>query len=67
VERLDGELLDESLELLSRFTHAGIGGRDAPILATMARHRAKRILTHDDAFARVPGVEVVDRLPGVRR
>ena len=58
------EINEESLELtlskLSEFTHLGIGGRDASILATMAMEGITRILTHDQAFKRIPDIDVVD-------
>ena len=65
VEEFDETLLGESLEVLARFTHLGIGGRDASVIATMNRHEVRRLLTHDEAFKRVPGVEVVDPCEGI--
>jgi predicted nucleic acid-binding protein len=38
----------------------GIGGRDASILATMAQNNLVEIMTHDQAFKRVPDIKVID-------
>jgi predicted nucleic acid-binding protein len=45
---------------LCEFTHLGIGGRDASILATMEKQGIASIMTHDQSFRRVPSIEVVD-------
>jgi predicted nucleic acid-binding protein len=57
--------LDRSTLMLTRaklceFTHLGIGGRDASILATMEKEGIVSIMTHDQSFRRVPDIEVVD-------
>ena len=62
VDALDPSLLRDSLRLLARFTDVGIGGRDASLLASMQKHGATRILTHDATFRHVGWVEVVDPL-----
>ena len=60
IEDFDYELLLESIELLSRYSHTGIGGRDATILATMKKQGIKQLLTHDKAFRKVDFIEVID-------
>jgi len=60
VDVLDEELVRSSVSLLARHSHLGIGGRDASILASMARHNVRKILTHDHTFRRIEGIEVSD-------
>jgi predicted nucleic acid-binding protein len=60
---LDSATTDEALRILGRYSSAGIGGRDAVVLATMRLHGVKRILTHDKDFKRVKGIKVVDSIP----
>ena len=50
----------DSIEMLKRHSHQGIGGRDATILALMSRAKAKRILTHDSALKKVGWLEAID-------
>ena len=50
----------DSVEMLKRYSHLGIGGRDATLLATMHRAGVKRIMTHDSALKRVDWLDVVD-------
>lgn len=57
---LDYETALESVEMLKRYSHLGIGGRDATILAVMKRNGINRIMTHDDALKKVDWVEAVD-------
>ncbi|MBI4181871.1 MAG: type II toxin-antitoxin system VapC family toxin [Candidatus Aenigmarchaeota archaeon] len=56
----DYDLLLRSVQELATHAHAGIGGRDATILASMRALGVRRIATHDRAFQRVDGIEVVD-------
>lgn len=58
----DYELLVASIDMLTRYSHFGIGGRDATILATMEKFKIKKLLTHDKAFKKVDFVEVIDPL-----
>ena len=55
--------LDLVFNELSDFTHAGIGGRDATILATMKKLSIQKICTHDKIFKQVPNIEVIDPIP----
>jgi predicted nucleic acid-binding protein len=57
---VDEELVGLSLTKLSEFSHLGIGGRDATILATMSIEGIHTLMTHDQAFKRIPDIEVID-------
>ena len=50
----------DSVEMLKRYSHLGVGGRDATILGMMSRLKMKAIMTHDDALKRVDWLEAVD-------
>jgi len=55
--------LDMVFEKISSFTHTGIGGRDATILATMKKFSVQKICTHDTSFKKINGIEVIDPIP----
>ncbi len=57
---LDQYLTRRSVEYLARYSHTGIGGRDATILASMDEIQAMRLMTHDRAFKRIASIEVID-------
>jgi predicted nucleic acid-binding protein len=57
---IDEEIVELTLTKLSEFTHLGIGGRDATILATMSLEGIHNLMTHDQAFKRVPEIDVMD-------
>lgn len=57
---IDEEIVELTLTKLSEFTHLGIGGRDATILATMSIEGINTLMTHDQAFKRVPDIEIID-------
>lgn len=44
--------VERASELLTDHEHAGIGGRDAAVLAAMERHDVSRLWTHDAALQR---------------
>ena len=44
---LDEQIMDESIKIVKDRRDLGIGGRDAVILATMAREKVLAIATHD--------------------
>ena len=50
----------DSVSYLSRYSHTGIGGRDASILATMKKSNIKKIITHDKDFKKIDFVEIID-------
>lgn len=60
VDPLDEGAVAGALEQLRRHGHLGIGGRDATVLASMARRGSTELWTHDAAFKRVPGIKVKD-------
>jgi len=62
VEDLNYSYVKDSIELLCQYSHAGIGGRDATILAAMKKLGIKRIATHDISFKNVEWVEAIDPL-----
>jgi predicted nucleic acid-binding protein len=57
---LDYKLALDSIEELKRYSHLGIGGRDATILAFMRKFGVKKIMTHDSALKKVDWLEVAD-------
>ncbi len=63
IEDLDYAMMLESIEQLKRYSHLGIGGRDATILAFMKRSSSKKIMTHDSALKKVDWLEVSDPIP----
>lgn len=60
IEDFNYGLLLASVDLLAQYSHTGIGGRDATILATMKKLKIRRLLTHDKAFRKIDFIEVVD-------
>lgn len=50
----------DSVEMLKRHSHLGVGGRDATILAMMGASGVKRIMTHDEALKKIDWLQVVD-------
>ncbi len=50
----------DAVEMLKRYSHLGVGGRDSTILALMSRAGAKRIMTHDESLKKVDWLEAVD-------
>lgn len=56
----DYEQLREAIEQLCEYSHMGIGGRDATLLATMKKMKINRILTHDESFKKIDWLEVID-------
>lgn len=50
----------DAVEMLKRYSHLGIGGRDSTILALMSRAGVKRIMTHDEALKKVDWLETTD-------
>lgn len=60
VDPLDEDAVAGAQEQLRRHSHLGVGGRDATILASMARRGSTELWTHDAALQRVPGLTVKD-------
>jgi predicted nucleic acid-binding protein len=60
VDPLDEDVVAGAMEQLRLHAHLGVGGRDATLLASMARRGSTELWTHDAALKRVPGLKVVD-------
>lgn len=45
---------------LSKYSHLGVGGRDATVLESMRRRGVDRLMTHDEALKRVSGIRAMD-------
>jgi len=60
---LDVNLARLAFEQLTNYAKIGIGGRDSVILATMKVSGTKRILSHDEVFKRIEGLEAIDPIP----
>lgn len=45
------------------YSHLGIGGRDATILAFMREESIERIMTHNAALKKIDWLEVIDPIP----
>jgi predicted nucleic acid-binding protein len=63
VGNLEFEQLDSIFEVLSKFSHTGIGGRDATILSFMEDNNITNLCTHDKAFKKIPDIEIIDPIP----
>jgi len=50
----------DAVEMLRKYSHLGIGGRDATVLALMSRGKVKKIMTHDEALKKVDWLEATD-------
>ena len=63
VGNLEFEQLDQIFTVLSKFSHTGIGGRDATILSFMEEQNITKLCTHDKAFTKIPNIEIIDPIP----
>lgn len=63
IVNLDYNLTQEAIDLLATYSHVGIGGRDATILATMKHLGFSEIMTHDESFRRVDWLSIIDPIP----
>ena len=57
---LNYELSLRALDLLAKYSHLGIGGRDAAILATAEALGLNKIMTHDKASKRIEWLRTID-------
>lgn len=60
VDILDKELVSSAIELLAKYTHMGIGGRDATLIASMKKNNATKLMTHDKCLKRIDWVKAID-------
>ena len=54
------DLTTDSLDILAEEHQTGIGGRDSTIIATMKEKSIDKLVTHDQSFKKVDGIEVKD-------
>ena len=52
--------LDFIFSTLCKYSHTGIGGRDATILSFLENNQIHQICTHDNAFKKIPNLEIID-------
>jgi len=60
IDDFDYDNLLDSINTLAKYTHTGIGGRDASIINTMRKKGIKKLVTHDKAFRKIDIIEVID-------
>ena len=60
IDELDFAASKNSIDILCEYSHKGIGGRDATILASMKRYKIKKLATHDNSFKEIGEIEVFD-------
>lgn len=60
VDELTLDLAREAADELSKYSHLGVGGRDATLLASMRGKEVTKLMTHDEALKRVPDIETFD-------
>ena len=63
LKNLDYKAVLGFIEELKRYSHLGVGGRDATILYFVRKSSSKKIMTHDSALKKVDWLEVVDPIP----
>ncbi len=52
--------LDEFLSMFQKVSHYGIGGRDVSILVCMQKAGISNLVTHDQEFKKIQGIQVID-------
>jgi predicted nucleic acid-binding protein len=60
VGNLEFEDLDFIFLTLCKYSHTGIGGRDATILSFLEINQIQKICTHDNSFRKIPNLEIID-------
>ncbi len=60
IHDLDIASTKTAIEWLRRYSHVGIGGRDATIIATMKKHGITQLVTHNQAFKKINDLTVID-------
>jgi len=60
---LNYDLTLKAVQILTKYSHQGIGGRDATILATAKALNIDKIMTHDEAFKKIDWLEITDPIP----
>ena len=64
IDDLDYKEVLGSIEELKRYSHLGVGGRDATMLALLRRSPSKKIMTHDGALKKIDWLDAIDPIPG---
>ena len=57
------EDLDSIFNELTKYSHTGIGGRDATILNSMKVLKITELCTHDKNFQKIPDIRIIDPIP----
>lgn len=65
IGNLEFEQLDAIFDVFSKFSHTGIGGRDATILSFMQDQYISKLCTHDQAFTKIADIEIIDPIPKI--
>lgn len=60
VGNLKFEDLDGIFSTLCKYSHTGIGWRDATVLSFLENNQIQKICTHDKAFKKIPNLEIID-------
>ena len=63
IGNLEFEELDSTFLALCKYSHTGIGGRDATIISFLESHQITKLCTHDKSFRKIPEVEIIDPIP----
>ncbi|MBI2233180.1 MAG: type II toxin-antitoxin system VapC family toxin [Candidatus Aenigmarchaeota archaeon] len=60
IDNFDYSAAKTAISMLCEYSHGGIGGRDATILATMKKSGCKKLVTHDNCFKNIEWLDVID-------
>ena len=63
IGNLDFEDLNSVFIEFSKYSHYGIGGRDATILAFLKSYSILKLCTHDKSFKNIPDLTIIDPIP----
>jgi len=55
--------LDSVFVEFSKYSHYGIGGRDATIIAFLKSSNILNLCTHDKSFRNIPDLNIIDPIP----
>ena len=60
ISEIDISLMKESIDMLCNYSHVGICGRDATLLASLKKFKTNKIMTHDADFKKIDWLDVID-------
>ncbi len=63
IGNLEFDDLDLIFSVFSKYSHTGIGGRDATILGFMEANHISKLCTHDKDFKKIHNIEIIDPIP----